>query len=110
QNLLANAIKFADREHPVVVVRAQPTDDDGWTLTVEDNGPGIAEHDQQRIFGAFERAARSADEDGYGLGLAIATRLVERHGGRIGVESAPGTGSRFSVTLRSGPAAPGSVS
>ena len=62
---------------------------------VEDNGAGIAAEDQATIFDAFARTQAATGQAGYGLGLAISQRLVERHGGRIGVESEPGRGSRF---------------
>jgi PAS domain S-box-containing protein len=97
QNLVSNALKFADPDGPVIAVEAQRADDGQWCVSVRDNGAGIARDDQERIFGAFERVPGRAA--GYGLGLAICQRLVERHGGRIGVESAPGEGTRFWVML-----------
>jgi PAS domain S-box-containing protein len=100
QNLISNAVKFADGERPSVCVRGEPAGA-GWRVTVEDNGSGIDPADQERIFRAFERA-RGGDRAGYGLGLAICQRLVERHGGEIGVESEPGRGSRFWFTLPAG--------
>lgn len=98
QNLIANAIKFANPQRPRVRVSARQ-DGGAWTVAVEDNGAGVAEADRERIFGAFERAGSGSAEPGYGLGLAIAERLVERHGGRIAVADAPGGGSSFSFTL-----------
>ena len=62
-----------------------------------DQGPGIAEADQQRIFGRFERA--DAREGGTGLGLAIARRLARSMGGDVTLDSAPGEGARFTLTL-----------
>jgi PAS domain S-box-containing protein len=99
QNLVANAIKFGDGERPQVSIRAQPKDGAGVRVTIEDNGAGIAEADQQRIFTAFQRAHSVTDRAGSGLGLAICQRLVDRHGGNIGVDSKPGEGSRFWFTL-----------
>jgi PAS domain S-box-containing protein len=98
QNLVSNAVKFGDPAHPVVSVTAEPSGDD-WFVTVADNGAGIPPDEQQSIFEAFNRASSAGDHAGYGLGLAICQRLVERHGGRIGIESEPGRGSRFSFTL-----------
>jgi signal transduction histidine kinase len=98
QNLVSNAVKFADRRHPEVRVSAAH-EDGSWRVTVEDNGEGIAAADLERIFGAFERASAGVDMGGYGLGLAICQRLVDRYGGRIGVESEPPNGSRFWFTL-----------
>ena len=97
QNLVSNAIKFADRGKPVVTVVAEHSDG-GWRISVCDNGPGIPPEHQQRIFAAFERAPSSGIV-GYGLGLAISQRLVERHGGRIGLRSSPQDGTRFWFTL-----------
>ena len=102
QNLVANAIRFGDPDHPQVTISAEPDADGRVSTTVADNGHGVAPEHQQRIFGAFERAS-SADRGGYGLGLAICQRLVTRHGGEIGVESRPGVGSRFWFTLPTPP-------
>jgi PAS domain S-box-containing protein len=97
QNLVSNAIKFADRNDPVVTVQAEHSGGE-WRISVCDNGPGIPPEHQQRIFAAFERAPSSRGV-GYGLGLAICQRLVERHGGRIGLESSQANGTRFWFTL-----------
>ena len=98
QNLVSNALKFGDPTAPTVRVTAR-REDARWRIAVEDNGHGIAAEDQAAIFNAFRRAAGSSRQTGYGLGLAICARLVERRGGDIGVESAPGQGSRFWFTL-----------
>jgi PAS domain S-box-containing protein len=100
QNLISNAIKFGDPQRPVVVLSAD-TDDDGWRVTVRDNGAGIPPEHQARIFAAFERGPGAARRSGYGLGLAICHRLVERAGGRIGVTSEPGEGASIWFTLPS---------
>jgi PAS domain S-box-containing protein len=86
QNLVSNAIKFGDAQAPVVSVAAERAADT-WLVSVRDNGGGIAAEDQARIFNAFERGGSGAGRFGYGLGLAICQRLVERHGGQISVES-----------------------
>jgi PAS domain S-box-containing protein len=104
QNLVSNAVKFADPEQPAVHIEAQAHGDE-WRVMVRDNGPGIAADEQARIFAAFERAASPAGSVGYGLGLAICQRLVARHGGRIGVDSEPGSGAHFWFTLPSGASA-----
>ncbi|HEU4973894.1 MAG TPA: ATP-binding protein [Baekduia sp.] len=107
QNLIANAVKFhAPDEPPVVEVAARRTIR-GSVLTVRDQGIGIEEADQERIFAMFTRLHTRERYDGTGIGLAICRRIAERHGGRIYVESAPGEGSAFHVLLPDSPVAPG---
>jgi signal transduction histidine kinase len=100
-NLVGNAIKFTDAGHVDVRVAL---DDGAFVVSVTDTGPGIAPDDQRRIFEEFQQADTSSTrgKGGTGLGLAIARRIVEMHGGRLGVESAPGAGStfRFHVPVR----------
>ena len=99
QNLVANAVKFADGTRPRVSIAARPEDGGRWRVAVTDNGAGIAPEDRRAIFSAFQRGRGQDRHTGYGLGLAIAQRIVERHGGEIGVDAAPGGGSRFWFTL-----------
>jgi PAS domain S-box-containing protein len=103
QNLISNAVKFADAAAPQVDVTAHRLDDGAWRIEVRDNGAGIAPEERDAIFEAFNRGHRPEGDAGYGLGLAIAQRLVARHGGRIGIDSAPGEGSRFWFTAPGGP-------
>ena len=70
---------------------------EGWVVSVEDNGVGIAAHDAARIFGMFARA--TGEHEGTGIGLAVCRRVVEAHGGQIWVEPANGGGSVFRFTL-----------
>jgi PAS domain S-box-containing protein len=98
QNLLANAIKFRGRVPPRVHVEAA-REGAWWRFVVRDNGIGIADDCRERIFGVFERLHPASEYPGTGIGLAICKRIVERHGGRIWVESEPGRGSAFSFTL-----------
>jgi PAS domain S-box-containing protein len=97
QNLVANGVKFGAAAQPVVTVAGERSGGE-WCISVMDNGGGIAPEDQERVFAAFERAP-GIGRSGYGLGLAICQRLVDRHGGRIGVESKPPAGTRFWFTL-----------
>jgi len=97
-NLLGNAIKFTE----VGGIRVEVAAADGaFRVSVSDTGPGISEADQQQIFEEFRQADSSTTrkKGGTGLGLTIAKRIVELHGGRIWVESSPGTGSTFRFTL-----------
>jgi PAS domain S-box-containing protein len=96
-NLLTNALKFG-AQHPVEV-KVRPGDGQA-TLTVTDHGVGVAEDEQVRIFDRFERGGVSAKHyGGLGLGLYIARQIVEAHGGKISVKSAPGEGACFTVEL-----------
>jgi signal transduction histidine kinase len=97
-NLVGNAIKFTDTGEVAVQASAA---NGSFTIAVRDTGPGIAAADQRKIFEEFQQADTSVTrkKGGTGLGLSIAKRIVEMHGGRIGVESTPGQGSTFSITL-----------
>ncbi|MCW2135829.1 ATP-binding protein [Actinoplanes cyaneus] len=99
-NLIGNAFKYV---RPGTVPRAGVTAEEaapGWVrIRVTDAGIGIPDVDKARVFDSFHRAPGSAGYAGTGLGLAICRRVVERHGGEIGVEDDPGGGSRFHFTL-----------
>ena len=99
-NLLANAIKFvAGGAVPRVLIRAESLDRT-VRLWVEDNGIGIAEHHQDRIFRVFERLNKMEEYPGTGIGLAIVKKAVERMRGRVGFESQVDRGSRFWIELQ----------
>lgn len=99
QNLLGNALKFKDPNRPLeVAVAAQPVGLD-WKFTVSDNGIGIAPEFSQRIFLVFQRLHTQAVYSGNGIGLSVCQRIIERHGGKIWVESTPGQGSTFVFTI-----------
>jgi light-regulated signal transduction histidine kinase (bacteriophytochrome) len=98
QNLLSNAVKFHHGEGPNVKVRATEGAD-AWTLSVQDDGIGIEPQYHQRIFEMFSRLHPRDEYEGTGIGLAVARRIVERHGGRIWVESEGMHGSTFFFTL-----------
>ena len=99
-NLLTNALRYGKGKP--VTVSAGPAEG-GVRITVTDQGMGISAEDQRRIFEQFERAAGNDGTGGLGLGLFITQQLVEAHGGRIGVQSEPGLGSTFTVTLPMSP-------
>jgi signal transduction histidine kinase len=98
QNLLSNAVKFRGDEPPDICVTAEQQDDH-WRFSVRDNGIGIAAQHRECIFDAFRRLHAKHEYDGNGIGLAICRKIVELHGGRIWVESAPPSGSVFCFTI-----------
>ncbi len=98
QNLVGNAIKFRGAEPPRVHVSAS-RDEAQWKFQVTDNGIGLDPQNADRIFKMFQRLHDRETYPGTGIGLAVARRIVERHGGRIWVESEPGRGATFLFTL-----------
>ncbi|HUG21409.1 ATP-binding protein [Piscinibacter sp.] len=98
QNLIGNALKFKRVDPIEVHVAAEPADGE-WRFTVRDNGIGIAAEYHERIFVLFQRLHGRGDYPGTGIGLAICKKIVERHGGRIGVQSQLGAGAAFSFTI-----------
>ncbi len=102
QNLIANAIKFCMAAPPRVHIAARPDRDKTWLFSAKDNGIGIDAKDLTRLFHPFTRLRRGEFE-GTGLGLATCKKIVERHGGAIWCESAPGEGATFFFTLAGAP-------
>lgn len=95
-NLLSNAIKFTQSG---TIILCTDYKNDVFTLSVSDTGTGMTKEQQQRIFTPFERLGNAVTEDGFGLGLAIVADMVKLLIGSIAVESEPGKGSRFTVSL-----------
>jgi light-regulated signal transduction histidine kinase (bacteriophytochrome) len=102
QNLIANAVKFRGTAPPEVRVSAERVregDDSVWRFAVADNGIGIDEQYEDRVFQIFQRLHTRDEYEGTGIGLAMCKKIVERHGGRIWFESEPGAGTTFYFTV-----------
>jgi signal transduction histidine kinase len=101
QNLIGNALKFRGDQQPIVRLTVEGGEDD-QVFGVKDNGIGIEPKYAQQIFQPFRRLHGRAEYEGSGIGLAICRKIVERHGGKIWVESEPGKGSHFRFTIPRG--------
>jgi signal transduction histidine kinase len=101
EHLIGNAIKFNHSQRKRVEIGWLPGSDESYQLFVRDNGVGIEPRHHERVFGAFQRLHTQMEYGGTGVGLAICRKIVERHGGRIWVESEPGKGSTFNFTIPS---------
>jgi PAS domain S-box-containing protein len=100
QNLVANGMKYQAKENkPHITITSEPAAKGMVRVNITDNGIGIAPEFQQAIFIMFKRLHSRSEYEGTGIGLAVCKKIVERHGGQIGVESQPGKGSTFWFTV-----------
>jgi signal transduction histidine kinase len=103
QNLIGNGLKYRrDGVAPVVRATARRAEDGRWEVAIADNGIGIEPRFHDRVFGLFQRLHTSEEYPGTGMGLAIVKKIVESNGGTVRVESEPGSGATFYVTLQGG--------
>jgi chemotaxis family two-component system sensor kinase Cph1 len=98
QNLIGNALKFHGPDRPIIRISSSPEERE-WTISVKDNGIGLDMADAEKIFLMFQRLNNRDEYPGTGIGLAVAKKIVERHGGRIWVESKLGKGATFFFTI-----------
>ncbi len=107
QNLFSNAIKYRSEERPVEIHVDCHLVNDFWEISIKDNGIGIEDEYHEKIFGIFQRLHTQDKFEGTGIGLAIVRKIVERLGGRIRLESTPGHGTTFFVSLKKSPSISG---
>ncbi|MGB6016325.1 MAG: ATP-binding protein, partial [Nodosilinea sp.] len=101
QNLIGNAIKFSGEDPARIAIKASQKEDD-WLFSVQDNGIGLDTQYTDQIFVIFQRLNNRVSYPGTGIGLAVCKKIVERHGGKIWVQSQPSQGSTFCFTIPAG--------
>lgn len=99
QNLVKNAIEHASEDGVPEIDVTVAEQENTYVFAVSDNGPGIPEHQQDEIFKIFKQGSAASSTNNTGIGLAITQRIVQRHGGKIWVESEPGSGATFKFTV-----------
>ena len=98
-NLLSNSIKYSQKkENPVITINAEETETE-IIYSVEDNGVGFDMEFADKLFGVFQRLHKISEYEGTGVGLALVSRIVTRHKGRVWAQSAPGQGATFYFSL-----------
>ena len=98
QNFISNSLKFRDKKRPRIHISAEKNSRE-WIFSIRDNGIGIDSQHAERIFQIFQRLHGKKEYPGTGIGLAVCKRIVERHKGRIWVDSQPGKGATFYFAL-----------
>jgi light-regulated signal transduction histidine kinase (bacteriophytochrome) len=98
-NLIVNALKFTRKKKPATIEIGSRTEKGEVTMFVKDNGAGFDPRFSDKLFGVFQRLHRQDEFEGTGIGLAIAARIIHKHGGRIWAESKLGDGATFYFTL-----------
>ena len=98
-HLISNAIKFNNSKKPLIIISCKDNSETFWEFSIKDNGIGIPRIYQNKIFDIFKRLHNKQDYDGTGIGLTLCEKIIQRHGGKIWVESQDGLGTIFYFTI-----------